>query len=268
MRELATQLVRYGLPFVFLNVFVEQAGLPIPAVPTLVVAGALAADGRLPAAALFVDALFACLLADFLWFELGRRHGHRILRILCRISLSPDSCVRQTESLFESRGMRSLLVAKFVPGFSTVAPPLAGAMRTRPGQFLLYDGGGAVLWAGSALLLGALFHGAVDRVAAFLEGIGIWAFVVLGAGLALFVGAKWWERRRFYKVLRLARISVEELRRMMDDGKEPVVMDVRTRSARRFDPRRISGALQLDVEELDEKIATLPRDREIILYCT
>jgi membrane protein DedA with SNARE-associated domain len=268
MKELAEQLVRFGLPFVFANVFLEQAGLPIPAVPTLVVAGALAADGRLPGLALVAGALAACILADFLWYRLGRVHGHRILRILCRISLSPDSCVRQTETLFERYGVRSLLFAKFVPGLSTVAPPLAGAIGARTGQFLLYDGGGAVLWAGSALAAGALFHGAIDRVLAFLAGMGFWALVALGAGLALFIALKWWERRRLYKVLRLARITAEELHRLMGEGKDPIVADVRSRGAFRADPRRIPGAIRLELEELDEKLADLPRDRDIVLYCT
>ncbi len=268
MTELAAQLIRYGLPLVFASVFLEQAGLPIPAVPTLIVAGALAAEGRLPAGALVLDALAACLLADFLWYELGRRHGHKILKTLCRISLSPDTCVRQTESFFERYGLRSLLFAKFVPGLSTVAPPLAGAMRSGAGMFLLFDGAGTVIWAGSALAAGAIFHGAIDRVGAVLAGMGFWALVLLGGGLALFIAAKWWERRRLYATLRLARISVEELRRLMDEGKEPVIVDVRSPSAYRFDPRRIPGALRLELDNLDSGFASLPREREIILYCT
>ena len=268
MKELAEQLIRLGLPFVFANVLLEQAGLPIPAVPTLVVAGALARDGRLPAAALAADALVACLLADFLWYLLGRRHGHRILKTLCRISLSPDTCVRQTETLFERHGVRSLLFAKFVPGLSTVAPPLAGAIGATPGQFLLYDGGGSAIWAGSALAAGAIFHGAIDRVLGLLEGMGFWALVALGAGLLLFIGLKWWERRRLYKVLRLARITVEELHGLMDEGKDPRVVDVRSRGAFRADPRRIPGAIRLEIEELDQTVAAMPRDRDIILYCT
>ena len=268
MHALIEQLARHGLSLVFANVLLEQLGLPIPAIPTLVAAGALSAGGRLSAAMLLVLAVFASLVADSLWYLLGRRHGYRILKTVCGISLSPDSCVRQTESLFERRGPTSLLYAKFIPGFSTVAPPLAGAVRIGFGRFLLFDGGGALLWAGSGVAAGMIFHRAIDRVAEFLEGLGFWSIAIAGGALALFVGWKWWQRRRFYKFLRMARISVPELQRLLDEGHAPVVVDVRSRAAAQRDPRRIPGAIRIVMEEIDAQISQLPPDREIILYCT
>src|SRR5262245_16494719 len=131
MQELANQLIRYGLPLIFLNVLAEQVGVPIPATPLLVLSGALAATGRMSASLVLLTAVSASYLADAVWFALGRRHGRPILKRLCRISLSPESCVRQTEGLFERYGLYSVIFAKFVPGFSTVAPPLAGAMGVR-----------------------------------------------------------------------------------------------------------------------------------------
>jgi membrane protein DedA with SNARE-associated domain len=268
VKDLVALVLRHGTSLVFANVLLEQLGLPVPAVPTLVVAGALAADGKLSLALLLLAAFVPTVAADSLWFLLGRRYGQRILKALCRISLSPDTCVRQTEGVFDKYGLASLLFAKFVPGYSTVAPPLAGAAGTPYPRFLLFTAGGTVLWAGSALLLGAVFHRAVDRVLAFLSNLGGWAFVVLAGGLLLYILFKWQQRRRFYRFLRMARIRVADLRTLIDAGTPPVVVDVRSRNARERDPRRIPGALTIDLEDLDAHIALLPADREIVLYCT
>lgn len=268
MNELTRLVLRYGLTFLFLNVFLEQIGVPIPAVPTLVVAGALVADGKLSGAAALAAALVATLLADAIWFGLGRLYGQRILKTLCRISLSPDSCVRQTEGFFERWGLASLLFAKFIPGFSTVAPPLAGASRAGLAPFLLYTAGGALLWAGAALLGGFAFHGAVDRILRSLTDLGSGALVIVCVALALYVAFRWAQRRHFYKTLRMARISVDDLYRLMQEGKSPLVVDVRTAHGRSLDPRRIPGATVLDLENLDAQIARLPAGREIVLYCT
>jgi membrane protein DedA with SNARE-associated domain len=268
MAALTQYVLTYGLPLVFVIVMLEQLGAPIPAIPVLVVAGALSMDRDFSAWQVLFVAIVASLIADTVWFLLGRSQGNRILKLLCRISLSPDSCVRQTESVFERWGMPSLLVAKFIPGFSTVAPPMAGATKAGLDEFLLYDTGGALLWAGSGIVVGVIFHRAIDRALAFLASIGSAAFAVLGAALAVFVAVKWWQRRRFYKVLRMARISVDDLQRLMDQGLNPVVLDVRTAQGRSLDPRRIRGASVLDVENLDAELRDMPRDREIILYCT
>lgn len=268
MESLTQYVAAYGLPLIFAVVLIEQLGAPIPAIPILVVAGALAVDGGLSAVPVLLVAVAASLLADSSWFVLGRRQGIRILKTLCRISLSPDSCVRQTEVVFERWGMPSLLFAKFIPGFSTVAPPLAGAMGASVPSFLLYDGGGALLWAGAGVAGGMIFHQAVGRVLNYLTSIGSAAFGLLAGALLLFMAFKWWQRRRFYKMLRTARITVEELRNLIDGGEIPLVVDVRTVGARARDPRRIPGAAVIEVSELDARVSELPRDREIILYCT
>jgi membrane protein DedA with SNARE-associated domain len=268
VHALIEALARNGLPLVFVNVLLEQLGLPVPAIPTLIAAGALSAGGRLSTAALLGLAVGASLIADTLWYLLGRRYGYRILKTVCGISLSPDSCVRQTESLFERQGVRSLLYAKFIPGFSTVAPPHAGAVRIGYLRFAFFDGGGAAIWAGSGIAVGIVFHRAIDTVAEYLEGLGFWALVIAGALLAAFVGWKWWQRRRFYRFLRMARITPEQLRALIDDGKAPVIVDVRNRTALQRDPRRIPGALSVPIEDIDASISQLPFDREVVLYCT
>lgn len=268
MNKLTDLILRYGLTFLFVNVFLGQAGVPIPSLPTIVVAGALAADGKMSWLAVLALSFVATVLADLIWFYLGRRYGRRILKLLCKVSLSPDSCVRQTDRFFERWGLSSLLFAKFVPGFSTVAPPLAGGSGATLLQFLIFTAGGTLLWAGSALLGGYVFHGAIGRVLDFLTDLGSWALVLGGALLALYIAFKWQERRRFFKALRMARITADELHRLMEEGKPPLVADVRTAAGRTGDPRRIPGAIVLTAEDLDAKIRELPTEREIILYCT
>lgn len=268
MDSLTQLLARYGLTVVFVNVLAEQLGAPVPAVPTLIVAGALAADGSLSGWLALLLAIVGSLIGDVVWFYLGRVRGRKILTLLCRISVSPDSCVRQTDRLFEEWGVSSLVFAKFVPGLSTVAPPLAGASGIRLGRFLWFSFLGALLWAGSSILAGFVFHDAIDRLLAVLADLGHRALVVLAAALAVYVVFKWWKRHRFFKALRVARISAEELDRLMREGPPPLVVDVRTPGGRAQDPRRIPGAIALDMETLDEHLEDLPTERAIVLYCT
>lgn len=268
MEQIVAYLIEHGPLVVFANVFLEQIGAPIPALPTLIVAGALVAQGRMDLAPLLAVALLGSVLADLVWFLIGRWQGHRVLKTVCRISLSPDSCVRGTEALFERAGLPSLLFAKFIPGYNTVAPPLAGAMGASLGAFLAWDTFGSLLWIGSGVALGLLFHRTVDRVIEYLETLGLWALAVLGLGLLLVVAFKWWQRWRVIRALRLARITVDELKALFDSGEPPLVVDVRTKGAHRYDPRRIPGALHMTLDEIGEKVADLPREREIVLYCT
>lgn len=269
MEQLVLQLGRYGLALVLCNVFLEQIGAPIPAFPTLVVAGALAAYGKMHIAAILVVAVAGSLAADTIWYLIGRRQGHRVLKTLCKISLSPDSCVRQTETLFEKAGMPSLLYAKFIPGFSTVAPPLAGITGRSLGAFVIWDGLGSLLWAGTGVVLGLLFHNAVGRLIARLETMGYWAVGIVAAALAVVVVLKWRERRKARTLLDIARITVHDLkRRLRDDRPPPLIVDVRNHASHTYDPRRIPGASRMAIDELDEKVDALPRDRDIIVYCT
>jgi membrane protein DedA with SNARE-associated domain len=266
--HLVHYVIVYGVPLIMLNVFLEQIGAPVPAVPTLIIAGALARDGKISSTHVLVGAVVASLVADWIWFLLGRHYGYAILRTLCRISLSPDSCVRETEAKFERWGLKSLLFAKFIPGFSTVAPPLAGAAKQRTLAFAIYDGLGALIWAGTAVAVGRAFHRAIDRVLLALENLGWWAVVVIALIVGLWILAKWWQRLGFYKQLRMARIHVHELKEMFDRGEAPVVLDVRTPTVRKRDPRRIPGAIVAEADAIDGRIEHLPPDREIVLYCT
>jgi membrane protein DedA with SNARE-associated domain len=261
-------VIQYGVAVVFLNVFLEQIGAPIPAVPTLIVAGALSRNGQLSSTNTVIAAVAGSLVADYIWFLLGRRYGYGVLKTLCRISLSPDSCVRETEMRFERFGLKALLFAKFIPGFSTVAPPLAGASRRSTASFLIYDGIGALIWAGAAVAVGRAFHTAIGRALERLEGLGWWAIAIVVAILVVFILIKWIQRQQFYRQLRMARISVHELKELIDNGTDPIVFDVRTASARARDPRRIPAAIAMTADDIDRHCASLSPADEIILYCT
>jgi membrane protein DedA with SNARE-associated domain/rhodanese-related sulfurtransferase len=257
----------FGLAFVFFNVLIEQLGAPVPAVPTLIVAGALAAGGRLPAAELYVLAVTACAIADGTWYFAGRRYGNRVLKLLCRISLSPDACVSQTQALFERWGERALLVAKFIPGLAIIAAPLAGAMRMGTVRFAGFSILGSALWVGATLVVGALLRAQIGQLLPQAAHLGAPTLGVLLLLLAAYIAFKWWERRRLYAALAMARISPAELRARIDDGAAPVVVDVRSPGARTLELRRIPGALYLPLPDVERGLGTLPRDREIIFYC-
>jgi membrane protein DedA with SNARE-associated domain/rhodanese-related sulfurtransferase len=257
-----------GLTFIFFNVLLEQLGVPVPAVPTLVVAGAVAASGKMSGPALLALAISACVIADSTWYVAGRRYGGRVMSVLCRISLSPDSCVSQTQTAFERWGARALLFAKFVPGLALIAPPLAGATRMHYGRFLLATTLGAGLWVGAAVLVGALLRTQIERLLPQAAQVGGKAALVLLLLLAGYVAYRWWERRRFIAALDMARISVEDLRRQMDEGPPPLIVDVRSPTAQALELRRIPGALHVPVQDAARHLSELPRDREIILYCT
>jgi membrane protein DedA with SNARE-associated domain/rhodanese-related sulfurtransferase len=257
---------RHGLALVFANVLLEQVGLPIPAVPTLIVCGALAAEGRISAAAVLGLAFLACLIGDGLWFVAGRLYGRRVLRFLCGISLSPDSCVRQTQTQFERWGGVALVAAKFIPGLSTVAPPLAGAMRYGWIRFTLLNSLGILVWAGLAIGAGMLFHAQVSALLVWLEDLGRAAVALIVAVLCAYVAFKWWERRRLYKTLRVARITVEELRKLMGEARKPVVVDLRAQLP--GDERRsIPGAIVMDLVEVRGGRSGLPLDNDIVFFC-
>ena len=257
-----------GLTVIFLNVLGQQLGLPIPVVPTLIVAGAIAAEGRLPAAPLFALAVGACLIGDATWYAAGRTLGARVMKFLCRVSLTPDSCVNQTQTSFERWGAKVLVVAKFIPGLSLVGPPLAGATRMGLARFMVFSTLGGSLWIGTWLLAGVLLRPQIERLLPQLAALGSAAIAVLLVLLALCIAYKWWERYRFNKALEMARITVEELNESMRSGAAPVVLDVRSATAQSLQLQRIPGALQVPLQEVGAQLASLPRDRDIILYCT
>lgn len=260
-------LAQYGLWLLFAVVLAEQLGLPIPAVPLVMLAGARVADDPLYGVLALAVAVAASALGDAAWYVAGRLHGHRVLRLLCRISLSPDTCVRQSESTFTRYGIATLVIAKFVPGLSTLAPPLAGALGMKPSAFMLFNTAGAVLWAGAALLLGLLFAAQIDAVLDALAEMGIYAAALVAVLLALYIGWRWLDRRRALRQLQSERVAPEDLLAMLDRGDAVTVVDVRSGLITEAEPVRIPGALHIELEQIASQLHRLPRDLPLIVYC-
>jgi len=261
-------LIRHGYVVLLGWVFAEQLGLPLPSLPVLLAAGALAGSGQLSFWASLLLVAISAVAADFLWYFLGRKKGARVLRLICKISLEPDSCVRRTEGLFSKQGARSLLLAKFVPGLGTVAPPLAGIFHMRPRKFLLFDGLGSLIWGLSILGTGFIFSQQIEEIAERASALGGWLLVLLLSAFTAYIVWKFLARQKFLRELRIARITATELKQKMDTGEEVAIVDLRHSLDFEADPESIPGALRIDAKELEEKGERLPHDREIILYCT
>ncbi len=261
-------LVRHGYVVVFAVVLGEQLGLPLLGAPVLMAAGALAAAGRFSFPVALVLSIGACLVADFAWYQLGRRRGASVLTLLCKISLEPDSCVRRTEDVFVRHGARVLLVAKFVPGLNAVSPPLSGVSGMPLSRFLRYDTGGAFIWSALYMGVGYLFSAQLGMVAEALGRLGHGAAVVVGLALAAYIGGKYVQRRRFLRRLRMARMTPEELMTRMTAREPLLVVDLRSDVHIAGEGDRIPGALHVHPDELERLHREIARDREIVLYCS
>jgi len=265
LEQAADFLIRHGYAVLFGWVLLEQMGLPIPAAPLLIAAGALARAGKMNLTFAVALAFIAAILADLFWYSLGRYRGGRILKLLCRISLEPDSCVRRTENLFVRHGVHSLLVAKFVPGLNTAAPSLAGIFRMPVRRFMIFDFLGALLWVVSVTSLGLIFSDQLEQIALRWSG---WLVAVLAGSLAAYVLGKFIQRRRFIRRLRIARITPKELMDKLRAGETISIVDLRQPMDIEAFPQMIPGALRIAMEEIEERHAEIPRDRDVVLYCS
>ena len=268
MEEMSSLLAQHGLLLVFANVLLTQLGVPVPAIPILAVAGAFVAQGQLALATLILVSVVGSLIGDTLWYFAGRRYGYRVLRTLCRVAIEPDSCVKQTETIFERWGAPSLMLAKYIPGFSTVAPPLSGAMRVGLPAFLGYSIVAALLWVGLPIALGAVFHAEVERALEWIGSMGTGALAVVVAVVVFYAGIKLLQRYMLIRFLRMVRISVGELRDLLGQEVTPVVLDVRSALARKLDPRRIPSAIWVDIAAPQTALAAIPPDRDVVVYCS
>lgn len=268
MDEMTELLRQHGLFLVFTNVLLTQAGTPVPSTPMLIVAGALIAQGQLGWAQVLAAATVATLLGNVPWYLAGRRYGHRILRTVCRISMEPDSCVQRTEDVFARWGTISLIVGKNIPGFATIAPPLAGAMRVDFLRFAVYTAISALLWAVLPLLVGWTFEAEVGWLLSRLEDLGVGALIVAAAVVAVYVISRSIERFLLIRLLRTTRIDVDELRALMDQDPKPVILDVRSRIAQQLEPRRLPGAVLVDMNAAQVPLVDVPPDRDVVVYCS
>jgi membrane protein DedA with SNARE-associated domain/rhodanese-related sulfurtransferase len=266
MDQLIALIQEHGLWLVFANVLAEQAGVPVPAYPTLIIAGAYLTVGEYRVTALVLVGALAAVIADTFWYLAGRRFGTRVLRTLCRISLSPDSCVRQTETIFERFGPASMLFAKFVPGFASVATALAGALGLRYWKFVLFDLVGSLLWVGVAVAIGYLFRDAIGEALETLQALGKWGLVLVVAAFAAWIATKWWRRILFIRQLRMDRVTVEELKTLLDANEVGLILDVRSALSQQASGR-IPGARPVDIKNIAGGLDSVPKEDEVVVYC-
>lgn len=267
MNETLQFVVRHGYLLVFAWVFVEQAGLPVPSAPMLLAVGALAGTHRMNLGMAMAFAVLGAVASDSMWYEIGRRKGVRVLQVLCRISLEPDSCVRRTQVSFTRNGPRVLLGAKFIPGLNAMAAPLSGIIRMGWRKFLLFDAIGALAWVGLFTLTGYAFSSELERVAARVAYLGEWLLVLLLAAFAGYILWKFYNRQKFLRKLKIARITPEELKEKIDAGEDVLIVDLRHSLDFDANPKTIPGALHIDAADLEEAHEVIPRDREIVLFC-
>lgn len=258
-------LLRHGYPVLFAAVLAEQLGAPLPSGPILLAMGALIGTGKYGWTEALALSVAACMFADGVWYGIGRQKGSSVLKLLCRISLEPDSCVSSTRHWFKRLGGWALVIAKFIPGLSTVAPPMAGLSKMPWWKFMGADGLGGFLWAGAFLTLGHVFRAQLEDVLAYAARLGGGLITVLAGALTLWIGWKYYQRRKFIKGLRVARIQPEELKEELHNV---VILDLRTPEEYASDGAKIPGAIWFDRKELEERHAEIPRDRDVVLYCT
>ena len=265
MEDVVRLIEQFGLLAVFFTVLLDEGGLPIPASPLLAVAGALTARGELDLGALIAAAVAGSVIADNGWYGLGRTQGRRVLGFLCKLSLSPDSCVRDTETLFVRVGPSALLFAKFIPALGNVTIALAGITRVPFLVFLPLEIAGATIYLGTPILLGRIFHNAVSELLDTLERLGVIGIGLLAVALVFYLFIRWWQRMLFIRQLRMDRITVDELVALLDNEKKPLVLDVRSRAARA--EGIIPGAIPAHPTEMHPTLAQHDRNAEIVVYC-
>ena len=261
-------LLTYGYVLIFGWVLLEQLGLPLPATPILLAAGALSATEHMNFLTALLAGTLACLTADLSWFLFGRRYGHVVMRLLCKFSLESTVCVRRTHDAFGKRGAYTLLFAKFVPGLSIVAPPVAGQTGMSLRRFLVFDAGGSIIWSGSLLLIGRLFGDLIAKDPRVLDWMGRFGGALLILGVLGFIASRIYRRQAFLRKFRTARLEPQTLKEMLDAGELVYIVDLRHPLELVPDPFTLPGAHHVSPDALAQRSKEIPLDRDIVLYCT
>jgi membrane protein DedA with SNARE-associated domain/rhodanese-related sulfurtransferase len=260
-------ILRHGYLWLFLAALLERLGLPLLVTPVMIAAGAVAGIGDLSLFGIVLVAVVASEIGDLVWYELGRTRGSSVLRLLCKISLEPDSCVRRSEDSFARHTSSSLLYSKFVPGVGRLVGPIAGMSGMSRRRFLIINALGSVLWAVVFALVGYIPARKLP-IDVLLETAAGWLLLLLVAALAANVVWKYVQRRKFIRSLRISRMTVQELKAALDRGERPFVVDLRHKLEFLVNPRTVSTAIRIAPDELPLRHAEIPRDREVVLYCT
>jgi len=260
-------LMEHGVAVVFAWAFAVQAGVPAPAIPMLLGAGALSGAGQMDLATAVAAAMAATLGADVIWYSLGRSQGTRVLGVLCRFSLDPDSLIRHAKERFAAHRLRYLVLAKFLPGVNPLAAGLAGAVPIRFERFVLYAAAGALLWAGVWITLGYLFAEVIGLMATQAARLGRPLAIAIGAALIAYLVSKYARRQRFLHHLRKDRITPLELKRRLEAGDHLVIVDLRTALDIETTSYGIPGARWIPPETLEDPRELIPKDSEVVFYC-
>ena len=260
-------LLTYGYMLLFAWVLVEQLGIPLPAAPVLLAAGALSAEHEISFSLALLAGLVGALIADSSWFLIGRRYGHHVLRLLCKLSLEPTTCVRRTQDSIGRRRAITVVIAKFVPGLSLLAAPVAGQNGMSLGSFLFFDIIGVTLWVGALLTAGRFFGDLLRRSQNLLDLAGRFSGVLLFLGILGFLVGRVIRRRMIIKKLVAARLEPEELKRQIDAGEPVYIVDLRHPRDLVSDPFTLAGALLFSPDTLTARHHEIPRDRDVVLFC-
>jgi membrane protein DedA with SNARE-associated domain len=268
VHQALAEIAKHGYLLLFAWITAEQLGAPVPAAPVLFAAGVLSATGQLTFASAFLLGIVGCLIGDTTWYVIGKRRGSAVLRILCKISLEPEACVRRSSNFISLHGSRSLVVSKFIPGIGAIAVPLAANSKISRLAFFSYDLLGSMLYVGTYLVAGRFLGDRIDKLSLFSGSVRV-VSVALAVVVALgILGWRYYQKRQFQNDVRMARITPEEVREMIEAGQNPYIVDLRHQLDMLTDPRIIPGAIRMRPDELSSRQDEIPRDREIILYCT
>jgi len=261
------EIIRHGYLWLFLLALLERIGLPLLLTPVMIAAGAVAGLGDMSLTAIIVLTVIASELGDWLWYELGRSRGASVLRILCKISLEPDSCVRKSENAFALHTTTALIYSKFLPGIGHLGSPIAGFSGMSRRRFLVVNAVGSLIWAACFALVGYIPARKLPIDVMLVTAAG-WILVVLLLALIGNVVWKYIQRQRFIRSLRVSRMMVDELKAALDRGERPFIVDLRHALEFVVDPRTVPTAVRISPDDLPARNAEIPRDREVVLYCT
>lgn len=269
MESLTQFLTQYGYILLGGWVLAEQIGLPLPAAPVLMAAGAMSAKGPFHFWLALTVSVIGCAVGDLFWFRIGQQGNRRVLNAICRISLEPDTCVRRTSDLIEKYGPKSLLVTKFVPGLNAVAAPLAGSAGLGLPKFLFFNLLGSILWCGCFLGIGYFFREKVGNIALWMAQFKwVIALTLLVVIPAAYITFKYWQRRKFTREIWMERISPEELLQRIQAGEGVTIVDLRHGLDFLPDPRTLPHAIRMAPNEVEQRYTEIPAQAEVVLYCT
>ena len=267
MEDALQFLVRHGLAALFVLMLADQLAIPVPMDIFIFAAGGLVGAGRIDLVPAVATLLVAGVAGNIAWYLLGRRHGDRILKLLCKVSIEPDSCVRRTQNLFTRHGLKALLIAKFVPGLNTVAAPLAGVSGIPFPRFVAFMSLGLLFWIVPYLILGFVFRHQLEAAAAWASRMGSSLVWVVAGVVACYFAYKFARRWQLLRVLRMARVTPHQVKEMLDRNHPITVIDLRHPISIRQLPHAIPGSILMTPEEVEARHAEIARDRDVVLYC-